>query len=369
MRVAFVHDWLVSYRGGEKVLEALLSLYPEAPVFTLFYDAKAMPATINQRRIIYPKWLAPCRRLRKALLPILPTVAESFDLTGYDLIISTSSCVAKGVIPPPGAKHICYLHSPMRYIWDQQQEYIDAMKWLPGAGLAIKLISPYLRRWDVKSAARVDRFIVNSHFVGERVRDYYHRDSTVIHPPIDVERFSKTGAPAPGKAGGYFLAAGAFVPYKRLDLAITACEELGKKLIVAGAGPLAARLQRLANGNTAITLAPDDEHWVKLLQGADALIFPGVEDFGMVPIEAMASGTPVIAFRRGGALDYVQPGETGEFFDAQEKNALIKVLTTYDPGRYDREKLLHFADRFRPEHFLMRMREEIAALMHNQRTN
>ncbi len=361
MKVAFVHDWLVTYRGGEKVLETLLPLYPDAPIYTLFYEPRQMPKSINSRRIIAPGWLKPLTRLRKGLLPILPAAIESLPLEQYDLIISTSSCVAKGVIPGPRARHLCYLHSPMRYVWDQREHYLKGTARIPGANGLIHLFSSRLRIWDQVSSQRVDRFIVNSQFVAERVRRYYGRESTVVHPPIE-DRFFATPAEPKDKKEPYFLAVGAFVPYKRFDLAIEACRLAGKKLVVAGSGPLEKELRHLGNHATFVP-SPDDAKLQQLYAGAEALLFPNVEDFGLTAIEAMSCGTPVIAFAEGGALDYVKPGETGEFFREQNAASLAAVLKNFSATQFDRTRIRDFAGKFSRQAFQERIRAQIDALM------
>lgn len=361
MKVAFVHDWLVTYRGGEKVLAALLALYPEAPVYTMFYDPKAMPAALNARDVRVP-WLANAmRKARKAMLPLLPRVIESLPVTDYDLIISTSSCVAKGVIKRVGARHLCYLHSPMRYIWDQQDEYLEGVKHIPLAVPAIKALTPGLRRWDIDSAQRVDRFVVNSSFVGERCKKYYGRDSVVIAPPVELERF--VPAKPTGERDGYVLAAGALVSYKRFDLAIAACEAAGQKLVIAGSGPMEASLRKQAGPMTSFVMQPDDPTFDRLLQGAKALLFPGVEDFGMIAIEAMACGTPVVAYREGGARDFIRPGETGIFFDEPTPASLGAALASFQPTAFDAQRLNDYARRYGRADFLRRIRDEIDHLL------
>ena len=356
MKVAIVHDWLISYRGGEKVLEAIASLFPEAPIYTLFYDPKKMPKSINERSIKYPKSLNALKPIRKALLPFLPAVVESFKLWEYDLIISTSSCVAKGVIPGPYAKHICYLHSPMRYIWDQQEEYLSQFDQLPGIKPLMRLASVKLRLWDTISSARVDQFVVNSSFVGKRVGRYYGRPSKVLHPPINTSFFE---AHDEKPSGGYLLAAGALVHYKRFDLAIHACERLGKKLVVAGKGEMEKKLRRIAGRYTEFEIAPDDHRWRELLRGADGLIFPGVEDFGMIAIEAMACGTPVIAYEKGGALDFITPGVTGAFFTDQSVSSLMAAIEKFEANKFDNNKLVEFADKFNVKRFKQSFLKEV----------
>lgn len=362
MRVAFVHDWLVTYRGGEKVLEALAELYPEAPIHTLFYDRAAMPPWITARDVRAPTLVNAARRLRKAMLPILPRLIESLPLEDYDLIISTSSCVAKGAVKRADAKHLCYIHSPMRYIYDQQDEYLAGVSHIPGAAAVVRAFTPGLRRWDRESSSRVDRFVANSSFVAERVKTLYDRDASVIPPPIDLTRF-RPRAPT-GKREGYLLAAGALVSYKRFDLAIQAAEALGRRLIVAGAGPMEGQLRRLATKSTTrFEILPRDERFQELLAGADALLFPGVEDFGMIAIEAMASGTPVLALEAGGARDFIVPGETGAFFSEPTPASLTEALRRFDPGRFDADALARYAARYGRASFLDKVRAEIAALL------
>jgi len=368
LKVAFVHDWLVTWRGGEKVLEALLELFPDAPVYTMFYDASAMPDSINRRDIRVPRLLNGLKKIRKVLLPLFPSIIESFDLSAYDLIISTSSCVAKGAKGSTRTKHLCYIHSPMRYIWDQAEEYIAGVSHIPGARMAIEAATPRLRRWDIASSARVDRFVCNSHFVAERVKRHYGRDSVVIHPPIEVDRFSSNKQASDTRAEKpYFLAAGAFVSYKRFDLAIQACADLGIRLIVAGSGPAEGRLrvqaQQLGAKDIEFVLNPDDETFRTLLTGAEALIFPGVEDFGMIAIEAMACGTPVIAYAAGGALDFIREGETGCFFREPTSASLKACLAAFKRDGFDFERLRNFAGGFRREIFLSKIKKELDLIL------
>ncbi|MFY7930745.1 MAG: glycosyltransferase [Oligoflexus sp.] len=359
MRVAYVHDWLVTYRGGERVLEAMLDLYPEAPVYTLFYDPRAMPASITRRDVRVDPWLNALRPLRKALLPILPSAIEALPLEDFDLILSTSSCVAKGVMVGPDSRHLCYIHSPMRYIWDQRQHYLVTRRNFSPFEALVHHLSHKLRMWDVTSSNRVDRFVANSSFVQKRVQRYYGRNASVIHPPVDVDRFRPQ---SPVVKPGYLLAAGAFVSYKRFDLAIAACEQLGQRLVIAGSGPDERRLRRLAGRHTEFRIQPDASQWVRLFQEADALLFPGVEDFGITAIEAMGAGTPVIALRAGGALDFILEGETGTFFDQADVDTLRLTLERFKVTDYSTAKLLDFAQTFHKSAFLQQLRMQIAEL-------
>ena len=364
MRVAFVHDWLTTYRGGEKVLEALLELYPEAPIYTLFYDRLAMPESISRREVHCLRRTNLFKRGRKLLLPLLPSAIEALALQDYDLIISTSSCVAKGAIKGPNARHLCYIHSPMRYIWDQQEEYIAGVKHIPGAGAAIRAMTPRLRRWDVSSAQRVDRFVANSRFVASRVQRLYGREAKVIHPPIELDRFKPCSA-AQGR-GGYLLAAGALVSYKRFDLAIAACAQLRRRLVIAGAGPMERSLRAQADrlqADVEFIMNPDNQRFVQLLAQADALLFPGVEDFGMIAVEAMACGTPVIALGAGGALDFINPGETGLFFESGTAEVLAETLSAFKPADFAVENLVAHAKGYGRTAFLTNMEAEISSLL------
>jgi glycosyltransferase involved in cell wall biosynthesis len=360
MRVAYVHDWLVTYRGGEKVLEALLELYPEAPIYTLFYSPTAMPESIRKRTIYAPKWLNRLKLLRKGLLPLLPAAIEALPLEDYDLVISTSSCVAKGVMVAPHAKHLCYIHSPMRYIWDQRQHYLNRKRSFSPKEFLIHLLSQRLRMWDVSSNNGVDRFVANSSFVAQRLSRYYGRQSAVIHPPVELERFFPREKGL--SKGNYFLVAGAFVSYKRFDIAIAACEALGVKLKVVGSGPDEKRLRKLAGKNTEFVIQPNADEWVKLFQGAKALLFPQIEDFGITAIEALASGTPLIALKAGGALDFVEEGHTGLFFKEQTVDSIKAVLRDFDNTRFDAIKLEAFAKKFSKKAFLENIRRELNAL-------
>ena len=383
MRIAYVHDWLVTWRGGEKVLEALLSLYPDAPVYTLFYDPSAMPPTITKRDIRASRWLNRLRPFRKALLPILPNAIEHLDLSSFDLVISTSSCVAKGAV---GRRHLCYLHSPMRYIWDQQEAYLEGLKRYPGVAPLIRSMTPRLRRWDVASAQRVDRFIANSRFVAERTRRFYNRQARVIHPPIDLNRFrTKRNLDELGPSnlatgdqqtdavieqiaefksrGPYFIAAGALVTYKRFDLAIAASKAAGNRLVIAGSGPLESQLREQLRhelgAHGTLVVAPNDDTFTDLLQNAEALLFPGIEDFGMIAVESMAAGTPVIAYEAGGALDFIKAGVSGKFFKQQTAESLAQAISTFERTDFRSDKIDQHVSQFGLEAFLKAMQNEI----------
>lgn len=359
LRVAIVHDWLVSYRGGEKVLDCMSRLFPEAPIYTLFYDPASMPPHIREREIRVPRFLNRFRRLRKLLLPFLPSVVESIDLKAFDLILSTSSCVVKGVIPAEKATHICYIHSPMRYIWDQRKEYLGRWTKIPILSKLIRYLISRLRKWDVLSSRRVDHFIANSRFVQDRVRRYYKRSSHLIHPPVDLAPFqARCGVVS--KNGNYFLAAGAFVAYKRFDLAIEACNRLNLPLVVAGAGPKEAGFRKIAGPTIQFIIKPSDEKLRDLMAGAKALLFPGVEDFGIIAIEAMAAGTPVIAFEKGGACDFIEPGKNGLFFKKQKAESLIETIKSFSMASFDPKEVSRTVEQFSEARFMEQFKDLIA---------
>lgn len=313
MKVALVHDWLTGQRGGEKVLEVLAEIFPEAPIFTLFHFKGSQKELIEQRDI-RTSFLQKCPFLKKRYrfyLALFPLAAELFDLSGYDLIVSSSHCVVKGVISRPDALHISYIHSPVRYAWNQYFAYFSPDRLSFFSRLFIPPIIHRLRVWDVSSSARVDHFVANSENVAQRIKKYYRRDADVIHPPADTEFFNLA---APEVAREYYLIVSALVPYKRIELAIEVFSHRGELLKVVGAGPEFKKLKKAARPNIEFLGPVSAESLRSLYQGAKALLLPGEEDFGITALEAQACGTPVIAYGRGGARESVIPDETGVFF-------------------------------------------------------
>lgn len=366
LRVALVQDWLTGMRGGEKVLEVLCELYPTATLFTLLHNKGAMSDVIERMEIrtSFIQNLPFKEERYRNYLPLFPRAIESFDFSEYDLIISTSHCVAKGARPRDGALHICYCHTPMRYVWEMYDEYFG-----PGrAGLvtrtAMRIFRPRLQEWDVRSSDRVHYFIANSENVARRIQSYYGRDSEVIHAPVDCSLFAVTG-----RDEGYYLIVSALVPYKRVDLAIEAAKRLGARLVVVGTGPDMEKLKKRAGPSTEFLGWRSATELAKLYAGCRALIFPGVEDFGIVPLEAMASGKPVIAFGKGGALETVidrQEGGTGIFFYDQTVDALIEAIRKLERYHFDQNFIRKHAEKFDRAVFSSSIREFIEDKVRNQ---
>jgi glycosyltransferase involved in cell wall biosynthesis len=348
MQVAVVHDWLNGMRGGEKVLEAILELFPRATIYTLFHEKGKVSPAIESRPIV-TSWLnriPGIYRSYRNLLPLFPAAAESWDLSGCDLVISSSHAVAKGV-RAGSATHFCYCHTPMRYIWDAGEDY--AFNSLQRA--AMRAIGPRLRRWDRDSAQRVDHFIANSRFVRKRIQDYYGRDSEIIYPPIDTQFFT----PQPlAEREDFYLTAGALVPYKRADLVIEAFNRLGYPLVVAGAGPEYKRLRKMARTNIefrgSITPVTDDE-LRRLYRRAKALVVAAREDFGMVAVEARACGCPVIALGAGGSVETIKDGISGILFGEQQTDEIVRAVRRFESLTWPVERVRQQVEAFSREKF------------------
>jgi glycosyltransferase involved in cell wall biosynthesis len=360
MRVALVHDWLVGMRGGEKCLEVFCELFPDADLYTLIYLPDTVSATIRRMRV-KTSWIQQVpavERYYRYFLPLFPAAMEGFDLSGYDLILSSSHCVAKGIFPHR-ALHISYVHAPMRYVWDMREAYF-AGKAGPLAWAGLTLCRPCLQRWDVKSAARVDCFIANSRNVAEKIKRLYGRSAEVIYPPVNLDRFK------PGAAlGSHYLIVSALVPYKRIDVAVEAFNTLQRPLKIVGVGPLRRALERKAKDNIEFLGWVDDLKLGELYANCRALIFPGEEDCGIVPLEAQASGRPVIAYNRGGALETVigldegSSEPTGIFYDELSAGALVAAILRFEQSqqRFDPNQIRNHASRFDR----LRFKEEVGA--------
>ena len=370
MRVALVHYWLVSMRGGEKVLEALLELFPEADIFTHVYAPENVSPAIRQRRVrtTFIQKLPFAAAHYQKYLPLMPLALEQVDLRGYDLVISSESGPAKGVLTGPDTLHLCYCHTPMRYLWDFYQDYLRESG--PVLRPLFRLLSGRLRVWDTLSSMRVDYFAANSHNVARRIAKHYRRDSEVIHPPVDVRTFAPHGENYP-RPDEYYLYAGQLTAYKRVDLAIQACARLGRKLVIIGEGPDYKKLSRLAGPAVSFLGRQDGPALAHYLQRCRALLFPGEEDFGMVPVEALAAGRPVIAYGRGGVLETVRHGYSGILFPSQDAPSLCRAMEDLEAGKhsFDPSALTREAERFSPAFFQEAFRGFLARCMESSGKN
>jgi glycosyltransferase involved in cell wall biosynthesis len=346
-RVALVHDWLTGMRGGERCLEVMCELFPDAPVFTLLHVPGSVSPVIERHRIVtsFVQRLPGAARRYRHYLPLFPAAVRGLSLDGYDLVISLSHCVAKAVRVPPDALHLCYCFTPMRYVWDLEDDYASGGGWL--ARLALPPTAALLRRWD-RHTAGVDDFVAISQHIADRIRRVYGRVAEVIYPPVELQRFRIAA-----DVGDYYLVVSALVPYKRVDLAVAAATRLGRRLLVVGRGTEEARLRAMAGpGVTFLGWRPDDEV-AELYARCRAVLFPSVEDFGIVPLEAAAAGRPTIALAQGGALetmlglDGASP-PTAVFFDAQTVDALTEAITRFEAaaGRFHPAALRARAARF-----------------------
>lgn len=348
MKVAIVHDWLVG-GGAEKVVQQLHKMFPEAPVFTS-YCTNEWRQKLDNKVVTGFLQYWPFSKLRK-FIPILRVWwFKNLDLSDYELIISSSGAEAKFVKAKAGSVHIAYIHAPTHYYWSRYDEYLKnpgfgAFDWL--ARLGLKLLVGPLRRLDYEAAQKPNHLIANSNHIKAEIKKYYGRDSVVVHPPVDTKRFDKVIL---SKKHG-FVAAGRQTPYKRIDLAVAVCSKLGLDLVVVGGGPDHQKLVKMAGPTVKFIENPSDQDVVKFLGAASAFIFPGLDDFGITPVEAMAAGTPVIAYKAGGALDYVKDGVSGTFFDNQTTESLAEALKNFKPENYHPDDIKSIAKSFSIENF------------------
>lgn len=369
MKIALVHDYLVEAGGAERVVAALHELFPDAPIYTSVYDPRTALPALRDARIVtsFLQRLPHSRRVYKWWLPLYPLAFEQFDFSAYDVVISSSSSFAKGVITGPDTLHISYCHTPSRFAW----RYHEYLRREP-AGLACRLVMPwlvhYLRTWDYSAAQRVDGFVANSQNTARRIRKFYGHGAEVIHPPVDTTFYTREPGPAAClpfvPPGPFFLLASRLAPYKRADLAVMACSQLDVPLVVAGDGVARPRLEQLAGPAVRFVGHVPDHVLREYYRRCTALIFPGEEDFGLVPLEANACGRPVIAYRAGGALETVVDGVTGTFFDAQTPESLVAALRSFDPEAYDPAALRHHALKFDKQLFQRRILDHVEARIH-----
>jgi glycosyltransferase involved in cell wall biosynthesis len=372
LRVALVHDWLTGMRGGEKVLEELCELLPEAPIHTLFHFSGSVSREIESHPI-RTSFLQNAPRLRRSYrsyLPLFPLAIEQFELADFDLVLSTSHCVAKGARARPGARHVCYCHTPMRYAWDQRDAYFPDRD--GAVGRVRHRVLDALQRWDVRASARVDAFVANSTFVRERIRRYYDRDAIVVAPPVDIDYFHPDPAAVSdggngrdrGRGAPFALMVAALAPYKRVDEAIDACRRLELELRVVGDGPERARLESTAGAGVRWLGQVAAEDLRDLYRTAACLVQPGVEDFGMAAVEAIACGCPVVAVGRGGVLDIVEEGVDGLLYPEGEgvdglKRCIDKALRMH----FNILNLRSRVSRFSRRRFRERMRSVLQSIL------
>lgn len=363
VRVALVHDWLVTHRGGEQVLLELARMFPEAPIFTLVYQRAQVHPELARRRVItsFVQKLPGSPQSFRRYLPLFPRAVERWDLSDYDLVISTSHCVAKGVLTRPGQWHLSYVHTPMRYLWDQLEAYLPPrgrMLTAPAARLATRS----LRRWDVESSRRPTRLLANSDHVAQRIAAVWHRRAHVVHPPVEVCFWND----APERPRQGYLVVSALVPYKRVDLAVAWATRHRRPLRVIGTGSERERLERIAGPTVELLGEVSSELVRQAYAEAEALLFCGVEDFGMVPVEAMAAGCPVVAFGQGGALETVIDGRTGVLFHEPTIAGLHAALQRFESfaaaGAFSRQQLRQHAQRFDVGHFVAAIAEHLEAI-------
>jgi glycosyltransferase involved in cell wall biosynthesis len=355
VRLAIVHDYLNQYGGAERVLDALHGLYPAAPVYTSMYDATRMPGSYRRLdiRTSFMQRLPGVTTHHQAYLPLYPIAFESFDLSGYDVVLSNSSAWCKGVVVPPGTMHVCYCLTPMRWAW-RYQDYVERERLGRAARFGLPAAMTALRIWDVTSSQRVDHFIAISREVAARIKKYYQRPSTVIYPPVETGRFQTDQPP-----GSYYLVVSRLIPYKRVDLAIEAFNRLGLPLKIVGDGRDRSELARRARPNIEFLGRVSDSEVVKLVQACRAFVFPGQEDFGIAPVEAQAAGRPVVAFGAGGALDTVIDGHTGVLFEHQTTEGLEAAVRRLETLVLDPSQMVEQARKFDSSVF----RRELAAFV------
>jgi glycosyltransferase involved in cell wall biosynthesis len=356
MKIALVHDYLVQYGGAERVLECFTELFPYAPIYTLVYNRDLMHGVFEEKKIktsFIQKF--PFAKERHRIFPqFMPMAIENFDFSDYDIVLSDSSSYAKGIITGPDTLHICYMHTPMRYAWDDCQKYTSDFNFPKIIKKIIPFIMNYIRIWDRISIERVDRLIANSNFVAKRIKKYYKRESVVIHPPVNVENFYISPV-----QNNYFLMVGRLLAYKRHDIAIQAFNKLGLKLKIIGRGPEIKRLKKIAGPNIEFLGRVPDEKIADFYSKCQAFIFPQEEDFGIVAIEAMASGRPVIAFRSGDIIENMEENKVGIFFDQQTSEAVMDAISRFKIREFDPEYIREKAKKFDKAIFKARIMEYV----------
>ena len=356
MRVALVHDYLTQLGGAERVLKVLMEIFPHAPVFTLLNSG--LPGFDSKRiRTSFLQKIPGARRHHRYFPLLMPLAAEQFDFREYDVVFSATHSFGKGVITGPNTLHISYCFTPTRYVWDDSHRYVREFSRSRFFQKLAPMGLSYIRLWDYFASQRVDKYVTLSNYVADRIEKYYHRDAIVIPPPVDVDRFAVSD-----KDEGYYLIVSRLVPYKRIDVAIKACERLGRRLCVAGTGPEEAELIKRAGKYTKFLKFVADEDLPRLYAGARAFLFPQEEDFGITPLEAAASGKPTIAFAAGGALETVVEGETGLLFQQQTADSLAAAIKKFESGSFNPQAIRTHAEQYRKRVFMAKIKE----LVHNE---
>jgi glycosyltransferase involved in cell wall biosynthesis len=357
MKIALVHDYLVQYGGAERVLEAFCEAFPDAPIYTMVYDEKLTNGAFRTRKIrtSFLQKIPLISSHHRAYPLLMPLAIESFDLSDFDVVLSDSNSYAKGVLTGADTLHITYCHTPMRYAWDDCHRHMREFDYSRLTKRLLPLAVSYLRLWDKISAERPDKYIANSRFVAARIAKYYRKECTVLYPPVNFQNFHISE-----QIGDYFLMVGRALPYKRFDIVIEAFNQLGLPLKIIGKGPEMERLKQTAKSNIEFLGYLSDEETSRYYARCKAFIFPSEEDFGITPLEAMASGRPVLAYRGGGALESIVEGETGEFFDRQDFSTIIECVKAFDAQRYDPQKIRAHAADFDKELFKVRIQKLVA---------
>lgn len=389
MKIALAHDFLVDFGGAERVLEVMSEMFPEAPIYTLLYDKEKMRGRFSKKVIHtsflqkFPRFL---RRRKKWLLPLMSVAPEIFDLRDFDLVISSSGAWSKGIVTRVNTTHIAYIHSPMRFVWDANAEYLGQQKKNRAIGLCARLILNYIRVWDKVAADRPDFLIANSKYTQKRIKKYYGKESALIYPPViannqDTRNNNQTNLKSPASTRGdlstrggqisntkYFLIVSRLSPYKKIDMVVEAFNKLGLPLVVIGEGQQEKYLRSIAAGNVKILGYQPDEKISEYYANARAFIFAGVDDFGIAPVEAMAHGVPVIAIRKGGVLEIVEEGRTGEFFDAATPEVIADGVRRFveNEKNYDKKDMMESAKRFGKDRFIKEFGEYIDKVVNFQ---
>ena len=355
-KVALLHYWLTNMRGGENVFAEFCRIFPDGDIFTHAWNPDKVKEPFDSHKITetFISRLPRARKNCQIYLPLMPSALARLDLSGYDLILSSESGPCKGIRKPAGARHVCYCYTPMRYVWDMFDDYYRAAG--IGGKIAMRLFKNYLRGYDLRSAENVDQFLANSHFVAERIKRIYGRDSTVVHPPADTGFFVPDKDDEPKD---YYLVAGQLISYKRPELALRACLKMHRRLVFVGDGSMRKRLEKEADGNPDIVFAGrvSRPQLRKYYAEAKGLIFPGIEDFGIVPLESQSVGVPVIALGIGGALETVVSRQTGVFFPEPEVDSLCRAIEEFEALRFSRPDIIRHARNFSREVFVRKMKQ------------